>query len=168
MDDESNVFNYFNLPQRLLSWWMTQARRPVSDFLAPQTLTQPILPGWAFGNVINVTESNSSSPETEYQILAEESYGRQIGHLMDAVMALINERPKKKPLPKELQAFVEKHDKIEKIKSRADMVRIKRAESELERLREKLPDEYRRIASLLAEKAGKMQRGPKVSPKKKI
>jgi hypothetical protein len=49
---------------------------------------QPINPGWTFGNVV-VNEVNSSAPDTERQILARDSYGRQIGKLLDAVHALI-------------------------------------------------------------------------------
>jgi hypothetical protein len=60
--------------------------------LAPQELSQPINPGWTFGNVV-VNERNSSAPETELAILAEESYGRQIGKLLEAVYELIKEKP---------------------------------------------------------------------------
>ena len=34
-----------------LWWWMPQAW---TAQIAPQSLTQPIQPGWTFGNVINV------------------------------------------------------------------------------------------------------------------
>jgi short chain dehydrogenase len=34
---------------------------------APQTSSQPILPGWLFANTVNATEENSNSPETERQ-----------------------------------------------------------------------------------------------------
>src|SRR5918993_3209381 len=52
-------------------------------WLAPSQLSQPINPGWSFGNLI-VNESNSSAPSTELAIVAEESYGRQMGKLLDA------------------------------------------------------------------------------------
>src|SRR5438128_301501 len=60
---------------------------------APQSLNQPVLPGWTFGNVITVTEKNSRSPQTEREIVAEHSYGRQLGRLTQALADLIEERP---------------------------------------------------------------------------
>ncbi len=59
--------------------WMTDALSSSGSALAPQLLNQPILPGSTFGNVITVTETNSSSPEMERDIVAKESYGRQLG-----------------------------------------------------------------------------------------
>ena len=67
-------------------WWLKPW--PAFSSWAPQNLTQPINPGWTFGNLI-VNEVNSSAPDTERQILAMDSYGRQIGKLLDAVHALI-------------------------------------------------------------------------------
>src|SRR5512145_2677242 len=75
-------------PSPLWSWWPLWGGWPWRSFaqpvaapsVAPDSLTQPILPGWTFGNVITVTERNSSAPETERAIVAEESYGRQLGH----------------------------------------------------------------------------------------
>ena len=52
---------------------------------APQTLNQPILPGWLPGNTVNVTEENSSSPETEQKIVESHSYGQQLGRVLDVV-----------------------------------------------------------------------------------
>jgi hypothetical protein len=34
---------------------------------------QPINPGWTFGNLISVTEQNSSAPDTEREIVATET-----------------------------------------------------------------------------------------------
>ena len=55
--------------------------------LAPQELSQSINPGWILGSVV-VNQRNSSAPATEQAILAEESYGRQIGKLLEAVYEL--------------------------------------------------------------------------------
>ena len=57
-------------PTDWLAWWSelwreTYSRTASLPSLAPQALSQPILPGWLFANSINVTEENSSSPETE-------------------------------------------------------------------------------------------------------
>ncbi|HEY2752821.1 hypothetical protein [Phenylobacterium sp.] len=67
-------------------WWMKAWFTPW-----PATggeLVQPILPGWTIGGLV-VNEQNSSAPDTERQIVAADSYGRQIGQLLDAVAALI-------------------------------------------------------------------------------
>jgi hypothetical protein len=61
---------------------------PIWPNLAPERLDQPILP-ITFSTTIN--EANSSAPDTERRILAQDSYGRQIGRLMD-VVALLAER----------------------------------------------------------------------------
>lgn len=55
--------------------------------LAPGQLSQPINPGWTFGNVI-VNANNSKDPGLEQAIVSQHSYGRQIGRLLDAVEAL--------------------------------------------------------------------------------
>ena len=65
--------------------WTTMA-------LAPQKLWQSINSGWSFGNII-VNENNSSAPQTEQAIVAQESYGRQIGKLLDAVDTLARRQP---------------------------------------------------------------------------
>ena len=61
---------------------------------ASDEIIQPINPGWTFGNLISVTEQNSSAPDTERDIVSVDSYGRQLGRVIDALAELINERPK--------------------------------------------------------------------------
>lgn len=60
--------------------------------LAPDSLMQSINGGWSFGNV-TINAQNSSAPATEQAIVAQDSYGRQIGKLLDAVSALVEARP---------------------------------------------------------------------------
>jgi hypothetical protein len=67
-------------------------------WVAPQQLSQPINPGWSFGNII-VNDHNSSAPSTEQAIIAEESYGRQIGKLPDAVYDLCRQTRVGTPAP---------------------------------------------------------------------
>jgi hypothetical protein len=43
--------------------------------------------GWTFGNLI-VNAGNSSAPQTEREVVSHHSYGRQIGRMMDAVVAM--------------------------------------------------------------------------------
>ena len=58
--------------------------------MAPTNLTQPINSGWSF---LTVNEGNSSAPDTERRIVAQDSYGRQIGKLMDVVELLVKQAP---------------------------------------------------------------------------
>jgi hypothetical protein len=127
----------------LWSWWNPQS-------WAPQTLTQPIQPGWTFGNVITVNERNSRSPETEREIVSEHSYGRQLGRLMDAVAVLIHERPagaRGNPAFDDLMAM---QALIDGIKARSTSVRLARLEGDLARLKVESPQDYRRIAAKMA------------------
>lgn len=55
---------------------------------APEALSQPINPGWVFGNV-SITNRNSGDPELERRILEAVSYGRQLGRVMDALAVLV-------------------------------------------------------------------------------
>lgn len=52
-------------PSKPMTWpwasFMENFSNPFGSF-APSSLTQPINPGWSFGNVISVTEQNSSAP----------------------------------------------------------------------------------------------------------
>lgn len=66
---------------------------PWAPNLAPDWLKQSFNNGWTFGNVIQVTNQNSSAPEVEREVVSEHSYGRQIGRLMDAVVALSEKVP---------------------------------------------------------------------------
>ena len=53
--------------------------------LAPSNLTQPILPNWSF-NLFNVNLGASSNAAVEQEALEKVgSYGRQIGHLAEAI-----------------------------------------------------------------------------------
>ena len=57
--------------------------------LAPSTLTQPILSNWSF-NLFNVNLGASSNAEVEQEALEKVgSYGRQIGHLAEALELIV-------------------------------------------------------------------------------
>ena len=71
--------------------WLDSPSWPVS---APTNLNQPILPGWS---LFTVNENNSSAPDTERRIVAQDSYGRQIGRLMEVVELLVKEAEKANP-----------------------------------------------------------------------
>src|SRR6476469_4124353 len=139
-------------PAGWFTWWSwpwRAASAGTSSFpsLAPQTLSQPILPGWLFANSINVTEENSSSPQTERDIVTRYSYGRQLGRIVDVLGELIERWPGGAPDDPSVQRFAEVRDDIEKIKTRG----IVRAVSELAEMKQRNPDEYARLAPKLRE-----------------
>ncbi len=99
--------------------------------------------------MISVTEQNSSSPDTERDVVAAESYGRQLGRVMDALAELVSELPQstqQKPAIKDLIAL---RDKIEKIKSKSAARRLDRVAADLAELRTKDASEYRRVVQEL-------------------
>ena len=58
--------------------------------LAPSSLTQPILPNWSF-HLFNVQLGSSSNPAVEQAALDRVgSYGRQIGHLAEALELIVS------------------------------------------------------------------------------
>ena len=139
-------------PAGWLTWWSELWREMYSrtaplPSLAPQALSQPILPGWLFANSINVTEENSSSPETEREIVAKYSYGRQLGRIIDVLGELIERWPGGAPDDPSIQRFAELRDDIEKIKTRG----IVRAISELAEMKQRNPNEYAQLAPKLRE-----------------
>ncbi len=57
--------------------------------LAPTSLTQPILPNWSF-NLFSINLGATSNAQVEQQVLEQVgSYGRQIGHLAEALEVVI-------------------------------------------------------------------------------
>jgi hypothetical protein len=138
------------------------AKSDLSEFLsafnlmnwAPRSLDQPILPGWQFGNVV-INYDNSSSPETERQIVSAQSYGRQIGRLMDAVCVLINKQEESREGLKALEDLVKLHKEIENIKVRVAERKIELLRKDLELIKRNRPAEYRamiaELKGLLAE-----------------
>ena len=115
-------------------FWDSLWRPWMSASLAPQKLWQAINPGWSFGNV-TINEQNSSAPQTEQAILAEESYGRQIGKLLDAVSELVKAQPDAKT-NKAYEDIAALKGKVDGIKQRAAASRIDQLRRDLELLRQ--------------------------------
>jgi len=130
------------------SAWMTPWMWP-SSATVPQSLTQPILPGWMIGNSIEINETNSTSPEAEQKIVAAESYGRQLGRVIDALAVLIDERPPGSPQVSALNDLIALRDKVEGIKAEVEASRSQCIEADLASLKQRDPDEYQRILSVL-------------------
>lgn len=135
---------WWTWPWRMMSTWASP-----SVSLAPQTLSQPILPGWIFANTVDVTDENSSSPETERQIVAAHSYGQQLGRVLDAVNELIAERPAGAPDVQAIRDFTQLWREVEKIKTQSAAKRIEQAITELAEMKSQRYEEYRRLAARL-------------------
>ena len=141
-------------PAEWFAWWSWPWRAagagtsPFPSF-APQALSQPILPGWLFANSINVTEENSSSPETEREIVAAHSYGQQIGRIMDVLDELIRKQPAGSLGARSVREFAELRNDIETIKTRQAAKRAEQMTTDLAAIKRRDPDEYRRLAAEL-------------------
>jgi len=128
---------------------VTAPTNPLSNSFPfwPLSFNQPILPGWTFGNIV-VNENNSSAPATELAIVAEESYGRQIGKLVDAVVELIKQHGDRRPS----MAFTDLLDlrkKVEEIKTQAAKASLQQIARDLQRLKDEDPPAYdKEVAAL--------------------
>lgn len=133
------------------------------DSFVPAALTQPINPGWIFGNV-SITNENSGDPEVEREIVRTASYGRQLGRLSEAVAVLIDHLnpdaltdEQKALVPDKERAFNDfwaLFSRIDTVKS-AGSVRALSDDSmralveKLRRLKEKDRERYERLVAIL-------------------
>ncbi|CAN5497856.1 hypothetical protein BH09PSE5_BH09PSE5_29380 [soil metagenome] len=115
------------------------------SFMWPWSLSQPINPGWSFGNVI-VNTSNSSAPDVEQNVVSHHSYGRQIGKLMDAVCALADALPKT-ATDERIVAFRELAQDVARIKAEAATSRIDQLRGELAELRQSDPQAFNELVA---------------------
>lgn len=147
----SNDSRFLDWPMSLWMWpWL------IMDTLGKQFVSfapgQTILPGW-FANSISVTEQNSSSPETERDIVSAHSYGQQLGVMMDAVAELVAESVQRRPKPvREVKAFqnlVKLHGEVDAIKTQGTIHRTRRLIDELGKLKERDRGEYDRLVAVL-------------------
>ena len=105
----------------------------------PASVDERFNNGWTFGNVY-VTQANSASPEAEREIVGRYSYGRQLGRLGDAVVALaqasgLDSDPKIQPL-------VEMVCEIDAMKERAKQRRSAQLLDELKALKRDDPSAW--------------------------
>jgi hypothetical protein len=131
------------------AWMKGSVPNPLDVFAAPQSLAQSILPGWVFGGVVNVTEQNSSDPDTERQIVARQSYGRQLGRIIDALVIFVAEQEKEGRKTKAFDRFMELDQEINAIKMRAAATRLDHVIDDLATLRQNDATEYDRIVATL-------------------
>ena len=112
---------------------------------APSALVQPILPGWT----LNLNSNNSSAPQTEVNVVAKQSYGRQIGRISDALRALILERHPNPPETGPFAQFISMWEEIEQIKGESAKGRLEQIVSDLALLKDKDLPEYKRLREAL-------------------
>lgn len=125
------------------SEWM----RAWQSFLRPSPLTQPILPGWTF----NINSANSSAPETESDIVARHSYGRQLGRISDALELLITERHGRIPADGRFNDFLAMKREIDAIKRDAAAARVEQLGSDLDLLKASGDKRYAPLRDALRE-----------------
>ena len=111
---------------------------------ALRSFSQPILPGWTF----NIDSNNSSSPQTEADVFAQFSYGKQLGRINDALARLIEEREGDDDVAA-FDAFMEMTRKIDDAKRKGAKKRVEQIVADLKFLELSDQAEYRRAAAAL-------------------
>jgi len=111
--------------------------------LTPDSVAQQILPGWTF----NINSSNSTAPQTEMDVVAKHSYGRQIGRMSDLLELLVEERHGKED--KRVSDFLTMKREIDKVKQDAVAARVERIIKDLELLKSQKDMQYERLRDAL-------------------
>jgi uncharacterized protein YfkK (UPF0435 family) len=138
----------------LAYWWMAPTR------LAPDSLKQVINPWsfWTQQGFINVNLMQSSDPEMERDIVQNVAgYGRQLGRISETLSVLLDHgalhaatlSPEDR---KVVQDFRDMTDQIADLKRKREQLTAREVDAfvdTLQRLREKNPDGYRRVAERL-------------------
>ncbi len=117
---------------------------------APANLSQPILPGWTF----NINSGNSSSPQTEADVIARHSYGRQLGRMADALELLISNAPGDVGQHKQFLDFLTMKEDIDEVKQDAAVARVERIIEDLAVLKTQNETQYARLRDALREALG--------------
>ena len=102
---------------------------------------QSILPGWS---LFTVNETNSSDPATEQRIVAGNSYGRQIGRMMDVIQELINANPAVATTDAGKE-FTKLRLEVEDVKNDARTDRLKRLMDDLKALKQDNPEAFKAL-----------------------
>jgi hypothetical protein len=126
-------------PAEWLRSWQTVWRG------APDSLVQPILPGWTF----NINSTNSSSPQTEADVVARHSYGRQLGRMADALELLVVDKYGKAPKDKRVASFLSMKREIDQVKLDAAAARVEQITRDLALLKAQDETEYARLRDAL-------------------
>ncbi|HTS20193.1 MAG TPA: hypothetical protein VMN79_00135 [Casimicrobiaceae bacterium] len=142
--NETSRFSWAGDPTEWMRTW------PFTWRTAPEVLTEPILPGWTF----NINSNNSTSPETEVDVVAKHSYGRQLGRISDALEALIGERGKGASKDKRFSAFLAMKHQIDQVKREAAIARLERITNDLALLKTQDPPQFDRLREALQRALG--------------
>ena len=118
--------------------------------LAPNTLVQPILPGWT----LNVNAFNSSAPQTEADVLQRHSYGRQLGRISEALALLVEARDPKGS-DQRFDDFRTMKAEIDEIKAGHAQARVERLLADLDLLKVLRPVAHARLKDELKKKLPK-------------
>jgi oligoendopeptidase F len=114
---------------------------PFSLF-APGNLTQPILPGWSFGNVSVNYAGNADIEKDVVEKVA--SYGKQLGIITHAVLELAGDKPAGQGEP--LRQLRDIDAKVKKIKEEHRRSLAEQASDAMAKLAKTDEAEARRIA----------------------
>ena len=115
------------------------------NLFAPGNLNQPILPGWSFGNI---SVNYAGNVEIEKDVVEKvASFGKQLGIITEAVLALADGKPKN---DKAIVRLREIAAKIEELKNQNKASLADQAREALERLEKAEPATARRIAAQFA------------------
>ena len=118
----------------------------------PQVLGQAILPGWTFA----INNVNSSAPQTEAAVVAQNSYGRQLGRISDVLAVLLHDRDDIRA-DEHVVDFLAMKAEIDETKTRAAEDRLDQIRADLLTLRRGDPARY---ASLRAALASALEQAP--------
>jgi hypothetical protein len=122
---------------------------PYSFFQAPNTLDQPINPGWFDVNINNY----AGSPQIEKDVVEKvASFGKQLGILTDAVLELAGSKPR--PDNSAVTRLREIADKVEALKNLNKAALESEARGAMARLAKLEPGKARSIAANYAKKPG--------------
>ena len=128
-------------PAEWMRTWQTVWRATSDKFV------QPILPGWT----INLNSNNSTAPQTEVEVVAKHSYGRQLGRISDVLELLVEERHGKTPDDKRLSDFLTMKHEIDDVKQHAAATRIEQITKDLALLKAQDQEQYVRLRDALKE-----------------
>ena len=120
--------------------------------LGPKVLEQTILPGWTFA----INNVNSSVPQTEVEVVARHSYGRQLGRIEDVLDLLLRTRDDL-AADQRVVDFGKMKIEIDVAKTKAAEDRLDQIRADLASLRADAPDRYEEVRMALLRELGETE-----------
>ena len=120
--------------------------------LGPKVLEQTILPGWTFA----INNVNSSAPQTEVEVVARHSYGRQLGRIEDVLDLLLRTRDDL-AADQRVVDFGKLKIEIDAAKTKAAEDRLDQIRADLASLRADAPDRYEEVRMALLRELGETE-----------